>query len=202
MVDSANSRSNFQQRPASGKSRPQPALSECLLRGRLISSCFAHCFTGAHEDGNNAELTARPKPQAWQRGRTWPQRSSLSPSISNGGVSPVKSPMSLASYGPFSKSKPTPATLSTLGEHDFSLTVDLDHTVVELICNKRVTIAQPHGPGRQRHRVAPGHGVRCVLPYDLVGAVDLNDPIIVRVRNQCVAIVKPTGKSDAAGRAA
>jgi hypothetical protein len=90
----------------------------------------------------------------------------------------------------------------TLGKHDFPLTIDLKHTVVELIGNERVTIVQPDAPSGQRHRVTTGHGVCCVSPNDLVRAVDLDNPIVVRVRNQCVAIVKPTGKRDAAGRAA
>jgi hypothetical protein len=82
--------------------------------------------------------------------------------------------------------------------HDRLAPVDDDHAVVELIADQRSPVREPHCARRERIRIARQAFVRHVLPHHVITRINLDDPVVVRVRDQRVSIRQSAGEGDAA----
>src|SRR6202521_787381 len=90
------------------------------------------------------------------------------------------------------------------GANDVLGVVHLNDAVVVLIADQGVTVPQTHGArGRwagASRQVAAGTVTGEVLPHDVLVLIDLDDTVVIRVRDQRVAVLQPAGKSDTTHR--
>src|ERR1035437_4555344 len=86
------------------------------------------------------------------------------------------------------------------GVHDVLGVVHLDDAVVVLVADQGVTVPQTHG-ARGRWAGASRQVAACavageVLPHYVLVSINLDDTVVIRIRDQGVAVFEPAGKRD------
>src|SRR3984893_3010099 len=74
-----------------------------------------------------------------------------------------------------------------------------DYLVIKLVADQSVAIGQPYCPRRQRRRIDARASVREVLPDVVVEAIHFNDPVVIGIGKEGIAVGEPAGEGDAAG---
>jgi hypothetical protein len=70
--------------------------------------------------------------------------------------------------------------------------------LIELVADDRVSIPKSETTRGCGARIAARLEVRHVLPHDCIVLVDLDDPVVARIRKQCVPISEPAGEGASA----
>jgi hypothetical protein len=82
----------------------------------------------------------------------------------------------------------------SLLEDNLALPGYLNHPVVELVADQGIAIAQANSPGWCWTGIASSLQVGHILPHDRVVRIDLHRAVVVRVRDERVAIIQPARK--------